>query len=87
MKKHATVYEFNTFKLNASGMAGSAIVVSQLTEFELISNLFDSNGPILSMREFLISPYVKYLALYKKSLTYGLPASQCDRADNEIQYY
>lgn len=56
-------------------MAGSAVLASELTQFILFANTFEGNGPVVTFWENFISPYVKYFALYKKTLTMSLPIS------------
>lgn len=68
--KYGTKFVNNTFANNYSGKRGSALLLENLSEVQLIENRFTSNGPVHAHMEIENSPYYKHFLKNNRTLAY-----------------
>jgi len=57
---YGTLIADNTFDGNMSGMRGTALLVEQISELQVVNNKFLQNGPVHAYKEMQQSPYYVY---------------------------
>ena len=73
--EYATKIGGNVFDSNFSGMKGTALQVSGVSELQVHENTFSKNRPVTSFIEKEYSPYFKYVALEKRAIV--MNAAEC----------
>ena len=67
--EYGTLITKNTFTHNFAGKRGTALLISGISELQIIDNLFEENGPVTLSKEKEFSPYYKYLQNSNRTIT------------------